>query len=153
MSKEQEIGSGVPQVDTLQNIKNAVKNTVDFSLRLPVASRVKKRMAELTKLSSAVSVVIPLGNTKQPITQAPDMHIAELSGTIVNGEGIISYAIYKTDKDGNKLLTNHIAEVADGIDENGSTKYKKVVSSSSYDYEYKVIERIVKGKPMKTEKE
>lgn len=151
MSNEKDLGSGIPKVDVAQNIKNAVKNTVDMSLMMPVASRVKSRLAELKRLSSAKSVVIPQGNTKQAFTQNPEMHIANLQATIEGGVGIISYKVYKTDKDGNKLMTNHVAEVQDGIDANGSIKYKKTVSSASYDFEKEVIETIKRGKPLTTE--
>jgi energy-converting hydrogenase A subunit M len=151
MSNQKDLGSGIPKVDVAQNIKNAVKNTVDMSLLMPVASRVKSRLAELKRLSSAKTVVVPQGNTKQAFTQNPEMHIANLEATIQNGEGVISYAVYKTDQNGNKLMTNHIAEVQDGIDENGSVKYKKTISSASYDFEKQVIERIKRGKPLTTE--
>ena len=151
MSNQKDLGSGIPKVDVTQNIKNAVKNTVDMSLLMPVASRVKSRLAELKRLSSAKSIVVPQGNTKQAFTEQPEMHIANLEATIQNGEGVISYAVYKTDENGNKLMTNHIAEVQDGIDANGSVKYKKTVSSASYDYEKQVIERIKRGKPLTTE--
>lgn len=151
MADNKELGSDIPRANIVENVKNIVRNTANLSLMRPVSSRVRSRLKELRELSSAKSEVIRVGNTKQAYTQPPEMFIAGLQATIVGGEGIISYSVYKTDKDGNKKLTNHIADVQDGVNADGSTRYRKIISSSSYDFEKQVIERIKQGKAMTTE--
>ena len=151
MSENKELGSDMPKANVAQNIKNTVRDVSRLDLLKPITSRMKSRLAELKKLSSAETVVIKQGNVKRAYTEAPKMHIANLQATVEGGVGIISYSVYETDKNGNKKATNHVADIADGINADGSTKTKKVISSSSYEYEKNVIEKFQKGKSMKTE--
>ena len=153
MSDNKELGSDMPKANVVQNIKNTVRDISRLELLKPVSARIKRRLREITEMSSADTVVIKEGNVKKAYTEAPQMFISDLKATIEGGVGIISYGVYAMDKDGNKKLTNHIGKVADGVNADGSVKMRNVVSSSSFEIEKVVIERFVKGKPMLTSEE
>lgn len=147
MVTEEQLKQGsVPKSNTVENIKSAVKNTADLSIMMPVVARVRKRLTELKEKSSAKHMKIKYGNSSRIHTEAPEMFISGLSPSITNNRGVITYSVYKKDKDGNKALHKNYADVerADG------TK-RKIVADAHYILEKDVVETFEDRKPMTTE--
>ena len=102
----------------------------EFAVMDSVPVRVKRRMAELKKLSQATTHKLGTGRTADHVTIAPEMTIGDLSARVENGIGVISYIKYKTDKDGNKILVPTTMEM------NG----KQVEFDGRYEIEHTLVE-------------
>lgn len=123
----------------------AVEKITDLDIMMPVHTRVKNRLRELKKLSSARTVKIMRGHIADHYTEPPKMFIANLGSSIVNGVGTISYQVYKKDGD-NKAIEVVTREVI-----NSSGDKVKVDVSAEYIIEKTVIETIEYKKPLKKE--
>jgi len=84
-------------------LAKAVDKIADMDILMPVHARVKKRMNELKKLSSANSRKIMRGHIAEWHTVPPTMFVANLGSTIIGGKGTISYQVYKKKGDGKEL--------------------------------------------------
>ena len=122
-----------------ESVSKSVK--IDLAMRLPVLSRLRKRLQELHVLSRAKITKVPMGNTHYFETEPPKMFISNLSATIKGDVGIISYQKYKVNKDGNKVAEVTKREV-NGV---------MVEVDAHYVIDKLVVERIVYMKPIKIE--
>lgn len=147
MSEKENLGSGIPRVDTVANIGNAIKNTTDVSIFKSVPARVRQRMRELKQLSSAKIEKIQTGHHKRFITTPPTIFMGGLDASIQGGIGVITYSVFEKDKDGNKKLHENIVE---RITEDG--RKVRVNASSNYIVKEEVVETIEYRKPIKVEK-
>ena len=74
-----------------------VAEAMGVDILIPVPARVRKRLAEIKKMSSAKTIKIMRGHIKTFQTTPPKVHIAKLEHSLVNGVGTISYQLYKMD--------------------------------------------------------
>jgi hypothetical protein len=114
---------------------------------MPVLTRLKKRVKDISVLSSANNIKFPKGNTHIWVTEPPKMFISGFEHSIQNGVGIINYTKYKLDKNGNKYIDKRYH---DFVDASGNTTKRLI--DAKYVLDELVIERIEKFKPIKIEK-
>lgn len=119
---------------------------VNINIAKPVIGRLRQRVRELQKLTQAKNEKIMRGNIPHWITTPPSMHVSRIIASINNGVAKISYYVYKSNEEGNKLLQEHKAMIKqdDGTE-------KEIVHSANYVFEKLVVETIEYLKPMKTE--
>lgn len=120
-----------------------LKDAASLNLLDRVEVRVKRRLQELKDISQAKHRKEQRGNTVIWHTFQPDMHISNLSASVINGVGTIEYDVYKMDKDGNKDR-----EV---IEQEMPNSGKKLTTSCDFIIEKKVVETIEFRKPLKAE--
>lgn len=147
MVTEEQIKKQKPVPNGWENLKNTAKNTADLSILKSVPARVRTRMRELKESSSAKNEKIQHGRTARWYTTAPDMFITKLDAVVQNNIGIISYSVYKKDKNGNKEIQEQYAEVPNA-DGNGM---KRITVGATYVIEKDVVETIEYRKPIKVE--
>lgn len=112
--------------------------------KLPLHARIKNRMEAIQKLSSAKHMKIE-GHW---ITTPPQIHISALrSDKINNDEARITFRVYKTDEEGNKILKEHMVKKYS----NALEKEVDIVGSANYVVDYEVRETFKSGEPIKRE--
>lgn len=118
-----------------------VKEVVSMDIRLPVLSRLKKRVKEIQELSQAKIRKIPLGNTHMFETVPPKMFISNLEARMEGSNvGVISYQKYKMNgEDKAVVITKKTV--------NG----KEIDIDAHYVIDKIVVERIEFMKPIKRE--
>lgn len=79
----------------LEDTTKVSKKYLDANIRLPVLSRVKKRLKQLHDLTKAKHVKIPIGNTHVFETTAPKMFVAKIEPVVRGNTGTITYQVYK----------------------------------------------------------
>lgn len=122
------------------------KQQLKFDMMKPVVSRMRTRIREMQELSQTKHQKIMRGNVPFWISTEPVMKICGLHASMSNGVVKISYQVYKTDKNRDKVSVPQYTTVEGP---NGTTK--KVVSSITYPFEKFVVETIEHLKPMKVE--
>ena len=132
--------------ETRQTIGQQIKDIVDVTIRLPVLSRLKKRVKEIQELSKAKIIKVPMGNTHKFETTKPQLFITNLQATMQGGVGVISYQTYKQDSKGDKAMRHTTVDKT-----NAEGNKVKVVLDTTYIIDKLIVERIEHLKKMTTE--
>lgn len=148
MVTEEQIENKMPKTQPWESAKNAVKETMDLSIMKSVPARVRARLRELKEISSAKSEKIMYGREARWYTTQPNEFITKLDASIQNNIGVITYSVFKKNKDGNKELKENYAEVPKQ-DGEGT---RKIVVSAEYVIKEDVVETFEHRKPVKIER-
>jgi hypothetical protein len=120
----------------------AAKDTISLALTKPVITRLRARLEELKKLSSAVHEKQMKGKQAVWHTTPPKMFISALDGSIENGIGTITYNKLKMDGDKKKLnVTKSKHPYSD----------REIEVNAEYPVDCMIVETIEKYKPIRTE--
>jgi len=135
---------------TMRKLSNVIEEKLlqlqdlaTLELRSPVDTRMRERLKSIQKMSKALHLKIE-DHWK---TTPPKMHITKLQARkLSNEEAQITFSVYETDKNGNKVLYENKVPVE--LD-NGKTIEKTL--SAQYNIAYEVKEIIIRNKPIKRE--
>ena len=94
--------------DLIKKTVSVAKDAID--IRKPVRTRTMNRYKELQELSRAQNTKVMQGARQVWHTYPPKMNISKLQMAIVNGEGIITYDVYKTVTEKNSCIHNEWSE-------------------------------------------
>ena len=127
--------------DKVKRKMNEIKEVATLEVRMPVITRLQRRLKKIRELSSATTMKID-GRFE---TTSPKMHILNLYGRkIAPDMAEITYSVYDSDKNGNK-----IAEFQRTPMENAEGKTFEKITSAQYTVGVEVKETIKKGEPIK----
>jgi hypothetical protein len=132
--------------EKVNNMTEKVGEAVNLDILLPVHARTRNRYTELKKLSSAKTMKIMRGNIATFYTTPPEIFMCNLTSSIINGVGTISYQVYKS-KDGKKT-----ADIVKDKRRNSNGDEVEIIVSEEYPFKETVIETIEYRKPIKIER-
>lgn len=122
---------------------------MDVNLLKRVDVRTRDRVRQIQKDSQAKHEKVMIGNQIKWQTTPPKMHISNLQVSITKDEGVITYAVYKTDKKGGKVGEIRYREVEKTVD--GKIETQKIPVDQEYEIDREVVERIRYRQPIQVE--
>lgn len=135
----------------LKTNKRFLETETQNDILKPVIVRIRKRCKDIKELSGAKHEKIMRGGANQIFTDNPQMHIIGPTPKLSNDSyGTITYRVYKSDKNGNKIIHREYKE-KDGkkILVSASPIVEKLVVETFEYMKQATIEEFPEGEPLK----